>query len=109
MNPEYVRLTDSEVAYGQKWLLESHLHILNISKESEKFRNLRNEELALKIALKNKINETLASLDLLEKILPKPVMKESKEKIPESLIEKERTTLEDEIEEIKRKLLRLRI
>jgi hypothetical protein len=107
MNPEHVKLSASEIAYGQKWLLESQLGMMESLKREKKFKDLRADEFAQKIALKTRVEEILLTLDVLDKILPRPTMKENKERISDALIQRERPSLEQEIEDIKRKLSRL--
>ena len=107
MNPEYVKISAPELVFGEKTLLYSQLSMLNIIKRNKNFIELRKDELAMKIAFKNKIEEIRNDIDLIQRTLPKPVMKETKEKIPEPLIKRPRSTLEDEINEIKRKLTKL--
>jgi hypothetical protein len=107
MNSEHIRLSAYETIYGEKLLLQSQLDILNIMKRSRAYKKMRDEELLLKIQLKTKIDECLNDLQVLEKALPKPTMKEGQKEFPEAKLDKERFSLEQEIEEIKRKLSRL--
>lgn len=107
MNPEYIKFSREEVVYGQKSLLGSQLETINIIQRSRRYQELRNTELTLKILLKTKIDEACQSLEVLEKILPKPTMGESKQPFSEIKINKERLTLSDEIDTIRRKLAKL--
>lgn len=108
MSVEYVRLLNSEIAYGHQSLLKTQLSNLTILKNCKEFKEIRNEEFVLKIALKVKIEEALASLDVLEKILPVPTIKPTMTHSAENThVEKQRSTLEDEIMEIRNKLIKL--
>jgi len=107
MNPEYVRISSLESSYGQRELLESQLKLLNILSILKRYRNCRNEEIAIRVLLRTKIEEAKESIEVLEKMLPKPSIKENERGLPEEKIEKDRYTLESEIEEIKRKLEKL--
>lgn len=110
---EFVRINNSEVGYSKKHLLNSELELLNLIKSFRVFRELRKEEFVLKVTLKNKIAEALDNLKELEKKLPKTHYKpEKKVKKVEEVKEvkevveqkKKKRTLEDEIEEVRRKL-----
>lgn len=109
MSIQYVKVSSPEMAYGKKNLLTSQLEMLNILKRCKQYKKLREEEFVLKIALKNKVDEAKNNLIVLEKLLPRMDMPHSEEVLPQIRIEKERSTLEDEIEEIKRKLAQLQL
>ncbi|MBU0466627.1 MAG: hypothetical protein KKF39_03030, partial [Nanoarchaeota archaeon] len=109
MKSEYIRLSPPEKDYGKKHLLSSQLELLNLIQSFQKYRSLRNEELVLKVALKNKTEETLTWIDKLERILPK-----AHYKVPVGLAgEKERKkrerklSLQEEIDKIRAKLGKL--
>ncbi|HLC53164.1 MAG TPA: hypothetical protein VJK03_01350 [Candidatus Nanoarchaeia archaeon] len=105
MRPEYVRLQRAEKVYGEKNLLHAQLEIISISNKFEKYKGMRNSELALKVALKNKIGELKELLVLFERLLPKPLLKPQKAPVA---LAKPRHSLEQEVEEIRRKLAQLR-
>ena len=114
MKPEHVLLKSDEKSYGEKQLLNSQLEILKALKRFDAYKTLRSEELMLKIALKNKINDAMKSLDLLDKLLPKPTIKQEKAHKKKHYSKTERhqqshsNSLEKEAREIKEKLARLR-
>ncbi len=108
MSTEYVRLSEPTLIYGKRTLLNSQVSILKITKNLLAYRNLRAEELVLKIALKNKIEDALSSLYLLEKLLPKLPEKESPDFIKEDSASSSSLSLEAELEEIRRKLAHLK-
>lgn len=107
---EYVRFSRPERLYGNRSLLHVQLETLEILRRIKAFQKLRNEELVLKIALKKKLDECAEALKVLDKLLPHAKMPwmHKKHEIEEE-IEKESEihTLDDEVEEIRRKLERL--
>lgn len=113
MKPEHVFLSAMEREYGAKQLLNSQINILNFLKHFDAYRALRSEELILKIALKNKVNDAMKSLDVLERLLPKPTHQEEKTPKKKKGNKSERhkqnhkPSLEQEIEEIRSKLSKL--
>lgn len=111
MPGEFVRLAQGTLVYGKKNLLNTQLSVLNIIKNLAKFKTIRTEELVLKIALKNKIEEAKSNLLLLEKLLPKAAGKNGQQeeiKEVDEEHEKKRHTLEEELAEIRRKLEQLK-
>ena len=107
MNSEFVKLLNTEVTYSKKNFLNSELELLNTIKSLRNYRDLRKEEFVLKITLKNKIAECLTALHELEKRLPKTdynpekTNKEDKEEV------KKKLSLQEEIEQVRRKLEKL--
>lgn len=109
---EYTKLSREETIYGKKVLLQTQLELLMIIKHIKEYRSLRNDEFALKIALKNKVDETLLAIENLERLLPKmkvpnmPKREEHEEIIyaqSSNLFQKE-LSLDQELEKIKAKL-----
>lgn len=112
MCAEYVRLSNSESFYGQKNLLQSQLELLDLIKRMRNFKTLRNQELVLKIALKNKVKEAEGMLESLHRILPVSHYKidvvQQPKKREERVLEKEDfLSLQEEINEVQKKLARL--
>ena len=107
MSLEFIKLSKEETNYGNKTLLSTQLDAITLVQRLKRYKILRNEELGLKVILKIKLDEALANLDILDKILPKTTVKEGTYEFPEMKKDKERETLSDEIEEIKRKLFKL--
>ena len=105
MNSEYIKISPTEKVYGAKNLLTTQLNILNIHKDIREYRKLRNEEFALKVSLKSKLNEAFSTLEILDKLLPKiridEKTEEIKEKHPEDLSIEQQSSL------IREKLKRL--
>jgi len=126
---EFVKLTSQEKTYTEKSLLEIQAQFISILQHLSSYHSARDEELKLKLALRNKIEESKESLDTLDKSLPKSQFKDSK--APEVKIgmeikslssssiykptlpvrsaqeETKEEKLERELDEIKRKLSRL--
>ena len=103
---EYVKLDPSEQIYGKKHLLHSQMEILYIMKRYKEFTKLRKLELKLKTLLKKKVSEVKEETKLLETILPKVKHADSEEKTLRDY-PKKRSDLEDEIDDIRRKLAEL--
>ena len=105
---EYIQLRQPEMVYGQKNLLESQLGMLSVSKRFKEYQKLRRDDLVLRIALKNKIEETAKLLDELDKMLPKTKPSYQKPIIPGLALKKGKTSLEQEIDFIRAKLAKLK-
>lgn len=108
MRPEHVRIQPTERVYGEKQLLHAQLDIISLTNHYEAYKSLRAEELFLKIALKNKVAEAKDTLAVLDKLLPKPAIvpkavKQAHEHA-ESPAHKKKLSLQEEVEEIRRKL-----
>jgi predicted nuclease with TOPRIM domain len=103
---EYVRVSPQEKYFGDKNLLQSQLELLHLIQSFQKYKSLRNEELVLKIALKNKVGEAINLVDKLERLLPVAHYKSSEPKETEHERKKRerKLSLEQEIERIRQKL-----
>ncbi len=106
MSSEYIRFAQREVRTGQKTLLETQLNILTSLKHLQTYKQTRNEELTLKIAVKNKLDEVQEALMLLDKALPQASIKLEKEHLMLQPSIKHHS-LEDELETIRKKLEQL--
>ncbi|MFH1425242.1 MAG: hypothetical protein ABIG28_00735 [archaeon] len=107
MNSEYVRLNGAERIYGQKHLLTAQLEFLNLIRSFRKYKRLRKYEMELKELLKNKIGDALVMVDKLENFLPKThYMPE--ERVKKGKKDKKSLSIEEEINELKRKIEGLR-
>jgi len=107
MNQEYVKMTDSEKIFGAKSLLHSQVSLLNSVKHIQEYNRLRNEELAIKILLKKKLAEFDDGLKVLEKVMPKMAKEKEEEEVRKDSVKK-RMSLESELEEIRRKIEKLK-
>jgi hypothetical protein len=110
---EFVRISDSERIYGAKTLLQTQVSSINLIKHFGEYEKLRKEELMLRIGLKTKVEQALQSINSLARGLPKTVFAE--ENIVEQNLftpfikeEHKKRTVDDELDEIRRKLLALR-
>jgi len=108
---EYVKFSAPESVYGQKYLLHSELDLLGMAKIMINYKKLRTEELVYRVALKSKIDEVLESLKVLDKLLPHDKMPGlTKKKHPEVEgmgIDKGSLSLDQEVEMIRRRLMKL--
>ncbi|MEK6928606.1 MAG: hypothetical protein AABW65_01465 [Nanoarchaeota archaeon] len=108
MTSEHIKLSKAEIIYSQKNLLESTIDLLKITKKYKEYQNLRKNELAMKILLKNKIESLQDSLALLDKLLPKTSHDIENISAEKKYLAREKMDLEDEIESIRKKLSMLR-
>lgn len=105
---EYVRLSPPEKGFGQKNLLNGQLELLRLIQSFHRFRVLRDEELILKITLKNYLQETDKEIKRLERILPKAEYKEHGDEDDEGDEDRKKNlTLEEEIAKVRSKLAKL--
>ena len=106
MASEYVKLDSEEKKEGARDLLQSRLKIIKLISHYRSYKQLRKEELIYKIALKTKIDETKNFLKVFDSLLPKTSFKEPKSQFNVELksSKKKQKSLEQEIDEIRRKL-----
>ena len=104
---EHVRLSPPETDFGHKNLLSSQLELLELTKSFHRFRVLRDEELVLKVTLKNYIEATNREIDRLKRLLPKAEYKEKSEDEGSGEKAERKLTLEEEIEKVRAKLSKL--
>ena len=111
MNSEHVRLSPRERIFGEKNLLISQLSVLNFHKNLKEYKRFRKEEFLLKFALKTKIEETVTLIDIIDKLLPRVKMYDSKgieEETPEGKQEtKEHLSMESELYSLKQRIAKL--
>ena len=89
-------------------ILRNLKNLLKITKKYKEYQNLRKNELAMKILLKNKIESLQDSLALLDKLLPKTSHDIENISAEKKYLAREKMDLEDEIESIRKKLSMLR-
>lgn len=100
---EYIGLTYEQKTYGKKNLLYSQMELLGTIKRYENYKKLRKQEIVLKKSLKQKISEVHQELLKFDSLLPK--VKAERSNVPKiSTIQKKRSDLQNEIEELKRKI-----
>jgi peptidoglycan hydrolase CwlO-like protein len=106
MEHKYVALGPSQKIYGKKNLLYCQMNLLTATQKYKKYRKLRKEELALKRLLRKTLTDLQTELINLDKSIP-----HIKEKVmrPENIETKpkKRDTLQDEIDDIKRRIAEL--
>ena len=100
---EYIKLNALERTHGERNLLESQLSLLSAIKILKNYKEQRKKELLLKIELKNKILETLEYLKVLEKSLPRAHIVDKEESAT-----KESFSIEKQLEDIRRKIEKLK-
>jgi uncharacterized protein YwgA len=106
---EFVRLSPPETEFGHRNVLNGQLDLLKLIKSFHRFRVLRDEELVLKVTLKNYIDATNKEINRLGRLLPKAAYKEaSEEKGKKEKKKKEKLSLEEEIAKVRAKLSKLR-
>jgi hypothetical protein len=108
MGEEFVRISHPERIYGKSNFLQSQLEMLNLIKNFRSFKKFRKEEFVLKVALKSKIGETLELIESLNKKLPKIIVSDMKESKKISKKNEGKISVQEEMEELQRKLVELR-
>lgn len=101
---EYIKLEKTEKAYTKKHILQSEISLLNSVKRYQEYRKLRKQELLMKILFKEKLEDIKNSLVTFDRFLPRVKNHNFKE---EEELDKEHHTLEQELDEIKKKLEKL--
>ena len=107
MSSEYIRFESQELLNGQRALLESQVNFLNSLKNLGNYKKLRNEQFNLKIGLKTKLEALQQELIILDKTLPhtsNSSFQSEEERFEQSVMHKEQTSIEKELEEIQNKL-----
>ncbi len=123
---QYIKISSEEQLFGAKSLLESQANMLTAIQHLDNYRNLRAEEIKMRILLKKIIAEAKDCVSTLDKVLPaSPAPEEKIEeeeievlKIPKApkiikivrLTKDEKETvspIEQELDDIKKKLARL--
>lgn len=106
---EYVRVSAQEKVFGDNHLLQSQLELLSLVQSFKKYKELRLNELTLKVGLKAKLEELKGLVESLENMLPMAGYHEERQDKTEHKVEKrkENLGLQEEIERIRRKIARL--
>lgn len=105
---EYIKFSEDEKVFGVKNLLQGQVSMLNIIKHFNRFREIRKEEMTLRIALKSKLAESLTLLNSIVSEMPKVKMNETEEQVFDKEKIEKKQVMENELEEIRRKLESLR-
>ena len=112
---EYIKFSPAEISYGKNNTLHSEMEILTSIKHLSEYKKLRTQELMLKIDLRKKVEEINTAIAILEKSLPKTTFKETQNQeeieyqeienaLPNILDQKKKLSIEEELDEIRRKL-----
>lgn len=108
MSSEYVFLSSVENQFGQKHLLHSQLELLDSVKRLQIYKNLREQELMLKLQLKVKLQQTIALFEKLDKLLPvsryQETLEERRARLDMNKKENHEYSLEMEIAAVQRKI-----
>jgi len=117
MASEYVKLIYAEKVYGERNLLQTILSLLSIQKNLKQYKELRKQELDLRLDLKKKVQETKNALDDLEKNIPITKLLETERRVkkieaaakPTEKTEEEvmTTGLESEIRDVQKRLAQI--
>lgn len=93
---EYIQLSTSEIEYGEKSLLNAELELLGAMKLSGSYHELRKQEINFKLQLKKKVGELKQNLAELEKCLPDVREEEHKEKKTNAYLQSKKVKPEEE-------------
>jgi len=107
MSSEFVRLSHSERIYGQKHFIQSQLEFLNLIKNFRTYKQLRNEEFALKVSLKASIGEAFDLIEKLDSKLPKTDFKMPRGVKSIDKRKKKEMSIQEEMDVLKGKLASL--
>jgi|SRR3989344_7549200 len=118
MSVEYILFGIDEMTEIKKGLLTAQLAALNSQQYLHNYKKLRSEEMNQKVKLKSLLDQVQNELQVLKALMPETSQITSKTKQPLSAIhelsstyiqreEKQKSSLESEIESIRQKLQRL--
>lgn len=85
--PIHVRLEYHEALSSKRDILSTEMNLINISQSMRRYKNLRIQELKIKLRIHRKIKEILTEINKLHKILPEI-------RVPQFLIETSEKTLQ---------------
>ncbi|MBI3333904.1 hypothetical protein HYZ97_00240 [Candidatus Pacearchaeota archaeon] len=108
MSSEYVRFLADESQAIQKDALTAELETLTSLKHLHEYKKFRHEGFKLKISLKSRLDELGENLQVLDKVLPISEAKIKHEEKEIVMHKEEKSTIEEELAEIQRKLAALR-
>src|SRR3989344_3477569 len=107
MTSEYVRVSNPERIYGEKNLVQAQIELLRSARSFNFYKKLRQEEISLKISLKEAVEKTKKLIEGLEHSLPKTEHKTPREVEKKEEIKRENSSIYDEIETLSEKLAQL--
>ena len=107
----HIGLNREELVNSKRDILSTEANLIRILQIIKKYRTLRTNELKLKTRLLKKLKETKTELKKLEEILPKPkipkILQRIENKKEEFKISSKKDNLEEQLEEIQKKLREL--
>ncbi len=109
-NPEYIRITPPEQHYAIKNFLQAQLGMLNAMKRHTEYERFRKEEYILKIQLKKAIEDAQNACRVMDALLPRIKIHNPEERVDRQQLnelEAEERSIEQEIDEVKKRLTRL--
>ena len=108
MEALHVRIDYDEAIDSKRDILNAQVHLINMQKAIENYKDLKKDESVLKLGIKNKLNSALSKLNSFKKNMPRiKEKKEEKERIKEMVEQPKMHSLEQELLEIQKKLARL--
>lgn len=108
MEMRYVKLDYEDALESKKSLLSSEISLLEILRKVKSYRSFRMNELGYKDKLRMELNKLDKKIEELQKSLPSEYSKIDKRKNKEKKVFSRDRDLEDELNEIKKKLARLK-
>ena len=105
---QFVGLDKTQVISGKKNLLYAEMEMLTALQKYERYKKFRKEELAVKVLLKKVIVEMHKEMDTIIQYMPQIKVGYSSAEAIKTTTAK-RDVLEDEIQEIRRKIAKLSI
>ena len=108
MEMRYVKLDYEDALESKKSLLSSEINLLEILRKVKSYRNFRMKELSYKDKLRMELNNLDKKIEELQKSLPNEYSKADKRKNKEKKVFKRDRDLEEELNDIKKKLARLK-
>ncbi|SRR3989344_2434495 len=103
---QFVGLDKAQIISGKKHLLYSEMELLTALQKYERYKKFRKEELAVKVLLKKTILEMHKEMDTIIQYMPQIKVGYSSAEALKTTTAK-RDILEDEIQELRRKIAAL--
>ena len=104
---QFVGLEKPNVVAGKKHLLYAEMEILTSLKKYNEYKKLRKEELSLKNLLKKTIADLKKEMEIMAEYIPNIKVKEPVMQIPAKEASVKRDSLEQEIQNIRKKIAML--
>ncbi|MEK6914502.1 MAG: hypothetical protein AABW83_02520 [Nanoarchaeota archaeon] len=108
MEIRHIKLDYENALESKKSLLSSEIGLLEILKRVKSYRNFRSKELGYKDKLRLELNKFRKKIEEIQKSLPSEYYKVDKRKNKDRKVFKRDRDLEEELNEIKKKLSKLK-